>query len=155
MLWREYLPAPADREDGETTGELSRKRKCRRGSLEGDSRDGTGIETVAQPRVIPLRYLEEQIGKSAAAKFHTQARGIASTEIVPGRDRKSISKETTFEEDGQDHGKLHDVLRRLAAEVAAMARREVLSGSVVTLKVRFAAFETHTRQHELAVPTHD
>jgi DNA polymerase-4 len=114
-----------------------------------------GIETIAQLRVIPLRYLEEQIGKNAAASFHDQARGIASSEVVPGRGRKSISKETTFEEDVQDHGILHDVLRHLAAEVAAKARREGLSGSVVTLKIRFEGFETHTRQRKLAVPTHD
>ncbi len=75
--------------------------------------------------------------------------------MVPGRSRKSISKETTFEEDVQEQGILHDVLRGLAAEVAATARRENLSGSVVTLKIRFAGFETHTRQHKLSVPTHD
>ena len=114
-----------------------------------------GIKTVAQLRAIPLRYLEEQLGTKAAASFHNQALGIASDEVVPGRSRKSISKETTFEEDVQEQGILHDVLRGLAAEVAATARREGLSGSVVTLKIRFAGFETHTRQHKLSVPTHD
>jgi len=114
-----------------------------------------GIATISQLRVIPLPYLEEQIGKKAAANFHAQAYGIASAEVVPGRDRKSISKETTFEADVRDQEILHDVLRRLAAEVAAKARREGLSGSVVTLKIRFEGFETHTRQHKLAAPTHD
>jgi DNA polymerase-4 len=114
-----------------------------------------GIETVSQLRVIPLRYLEEQLGKSAAASFYNQAHGIASAEVVPGRRRKSISKETTFEKDVRDQGVLHDVLRRLAAEVTATARREGLAGAVVTLKIRFAGFETHTRQHKLAAPTHD
>jgi DNA polymerase-4 len=114
-----------------------------------------GIATISQLRVIPLPYLEEQIGKKAAASFHAQAYGIASAEVIPGRDRKSISKETTFEEDVRDQDILRDVLRRLAAEVAAKARREGLSGSVVTLKVRFEGFETHTRQHKLAAPTHN
>lgn len=114
-----------------------------------------GIKTVSELRAIPLRYLEEQLGRNAAASFHDQARGIASAEVVPGRSRKSISKETTFEEDVRDQDILHDVLRGLAAEVAATARRESLSGSVVTLKIRFMGFETHTRQHKLPVPTHD
>ena len=114
-----------------------------------------GISTVAQLRVVPLRYLEEQLGTRAAASFHAQAFGIASDEVVPGRGRKSISKETTFEEDVQEQGILHDVLRGLAAEVAATARREHLSGSVVTLKIRFTGFETHTRQHKLSISTHD
>ena len=114
-----------------------------------------GIETVSQLRMIPLRYLEEQLGKHAAASFHSQAHGIASAEVTPGQRRKSISKETTFEEDVRDPEVLHGVLRGLAAEVAATARREGLDGSVVTLKIRFTGFETHTRQHRLAVPTHD
>lgn len=47
------------------------------------------------------------------------------------------------------------MLRGLAAEVAATARGENLSGSVVTLKIRFVGFETHTRQRTIPVPTHD
>jgi DNA polymerase IV len=114
-----------------------------------------GIGTVAQLRTIPLRYLEEQLGKTAASSFHAQALGIASAEVVSGRGRKSISKETTFEEDIENPEVLHDVLRRLAAEVAATARRENLAGSVVTLKIRFSGFETHSRQHKLSGSTHD
>jgi DNA polymerase-4 len=114
-----------------------------------------GIKTVAQLRAIPLRYLEEQLGTKAASSFHNQALGIASDQLIPGQSRKSISKETTFEEDVHEQDILHDVLRGLATEVAAMARREGLSGSVVTLKIRFTGFETHTRQHKLSAPTHD
>ena len=117
--------------------------------------DRLGIKTVAQLRSIPLRYLEEQLGNKAAANFHEQALGIASADVVPGRGRKSISKETTFEEDVLDQDILHAVLRGLAAEVAATARREKLSGSLVTLKIRFVGFETHTRQHKAPHPTHD
>ena len=112
-----------------------------------------GIKTVAQLRAVPLRYLEEQLGTKAATSFRNQAFGIASDEVVPGRSRKSISKETTFEEDIQEQDILHDVLRGLAAEVAATARREGLSGSVVTLKIRLRPFETHTRSCTLAEPT--
>lgn len=114
-----------------------------------------GIETVAQLRAIPLRYLEEAVGNRAAASFHAQARGIASADVIAGRRRKSISKETTFEEDVLNHDVLHGVLRNLAAEVAHTARQESLSGSVVTLKIRFTGFETHSRQHTLSAPTHD
>ena len=71
------------------------------------------------------------------------------------RGRKSISKETTFEKDIREQDALHGVLRDLAGEVAMKTRRENLSGSVVTLKVRFVGFETHTRRHKLSVPTHD
>jgi DNA polymerase IV len=113
-----------------------------------------GIRTVAQLRAVALSRLEQHLGKKAAASFHCQAFGIASDEVVPDRRRKSISKETTFETDIRDRSLLREVLRELAAEVAHTARREALSATVVTLKIRFEGFETHTRQHRQA-PTHD
>ena len=114
-----------------------------------------GIETVRQLRAIPLPYLEQHVGRQIAIKFHSQAHGMGSADVTPGRQRKSISKETTFQDNLTNHAAIRDVLRSLAAEVAATARREGLSGSVVTLKVRFEGFETHTRQHRLNSPTHD
>jgi DNA polymerase-4 len=50
---------------------------------------------------------------------------------------------------------LHDALRGLAADVARTARREDLSASVVTLKIRFEGFETRTRQYKCTTPTND
>lgn len=117
--------------------------------------DRLGIRTVAQLRGWPLITLEQHLGKNAATNFHRQAFGIASDQLVTGRSRKSISKETTFEADVHDHALLHDALRTLAAGVARTARREGLSGSVVTLKIRFEGFETHTRQHKRSAATHD
>jgi len=114
-----------------------------------------GIRTVAQLRNIPLQHLEQHLGRKAAASFHRQALGIASDQVLPGRARKSISKETTFETDVCDHAVLHDALLGLAADVARTARREQLSGLVVTLKVRFTGFETCNRQHTRPQPTQD
>mgnify|MGYP001556262236 CR=1 FL=1 len=114
-----------------------------------------GISTVKQLRAVPLPRLEQHLGKKAAANFHRQAFGIASDQILPGQGRKSISKETTFETDIRDHAELHDALRDLAADVARTARREGLSGAVVTLKIRFEGFETCTRQHKRTTATSD
>ncbi|VAW80219.1 DNA polymerase IV [hydrothermal vent metagenome] len=114
-----------------------------------------GIRTVTQLRTIPLQQLEKHLGKNAAGRFYRQALGMASDEITPGRTRKSLSKETTFEEDVQEHTLLRDTLRELAAYVAKKARRESLSGSVITLKIRYKGFETRTRQHKLPAPCND
>ena len=117
--------------------------------------DRLGIRMVEQLRAVPLAVLEQELGKKAAASFHRQAFGIASDQLLPGRHRKSISKETTFEADVRDHVVLHDALRWLAADVASTARQEGLSASVVTLKIRYEGFETHTRQRKLTASTHD
>ena len=114
-----------------------------------------GIRTVAQLRDVPLSQLQQHLGNKAAASFHRQAFGIASDQVLPKQRRKSISKETTFETDVRDHTVLHNTLLRLAADVARTARRERLSGSVVTLKIRFEGFETCTRQYTRTTPTHD
>jgi len=117
--------------------------------------DRLGINTVAQLRDVPLQTLAKHLGQKAAASFHRQALGIASDEVVPDRQRKSISKETTFETDIRDNAVLRDALRTLASDVARTARREGLSGAVVTLKIRFEGFETHTRQHKREASTND
>lgn len=117
--------------------------------------DRLGIKTVRQLRAVPLPRLEQHLGKKAAASFYRQACGIADDRVVAGRRRKSISKETTFAQDVRDRTVLQDALRELAADVASTARREGLSGSVVTLKIRFEGFETYTRQHKRHAPTND
>ena len=114
-----------------------------------------GIRSVAQLRAYPLAALEQHLGRKAAASFQRQAFGMASDQVVTQRRRKSISKETTFAADLRDHSRLRDALRGLAADVARSARREGLAGSVVTLKIRFTGFETHTRQHRRPAPTQD
>ncbi|MEA2093092.1 MAG: DNA polymerase IV [Pseudomonadota bacterium] len=117
--------------------------------------DRLGIKTVEQLRAVPLPRLEQHLGNKAAASFHNQAFGIAPDQVVQEQRRKSISKETTFEADVRDNAVLRDALRGQAADVARTARREGLSGSVVTLKIRFEGFETHTRQYKRAMPTSD
>ncbi len=113
------------------------------------------IHTVAELRAASMATLEEEFGPSTAAKFLRQAHGIASDEVVTDRQRKSISKERTFEHDLTDDRQLKDRLQELSAGVARIARREGLAGRVVTLKIRFAGFETHTRQRKLPGATWD
>ena len=114
-----------------------------------------GVATVGQLRDMPLEDLERQLGRRAAAGFKRQAMGIASAELSVERNRKSLSRETTFEVDTDDPGFLHGVVGRLAGSVARRARSEALAGTVVTLKIRFRGFEPHTRQQRLTVATSD
>jgi len=114
-----------------------------------------GIHTVTDLRAFPQDHLIDALGSRAAENFRRQAFGKGSSEIIPNRERKSISKETTFGTDVTDPDRLHDTLLELAAGVARTARREQLAGQVVTLKIRFAGFETYTRQKKLLMATND
>ena len=109
-----------------------------------------GINTVAQLRRWTLADLTRQFGDKWATALYHQSRGIASDHVGTREERKSLSKEVTFNEDVSNLDELLAVLLRLAGEVGRGVRREGLRGRVVTLKIRLAGFETHTRQVRLA-----
>ena len=112
-----------------------------------------GLRTVADVRGVALETLRRRLDVRAGTQVHEQARGVASDEVHAGTQRKSISKETTFDEDVSNADVLRDTLRWAAQEVGYVARQEGLKGTVVTLKIRFRGFETHTRSRTLPLPT--
>ncbi|MEJ2389636.1 MAG: DNA polymerase IV [Chromatiaceae bacterium] len=112
-----------------------------------------GLKTVGDVRRLSLEELRRQLGARAGTEVHLQARGIADDRVYPASERKSISKETTFAEDVTDPAVLRDTLRWAAQEVGFLARHEERKGAVVTLKIRFRPFETHTRSRTLPVRT--
>jgi DNA polymerase-4 len=112
-----------------------------------------GLRTVADVRHLSLVDLRRHLGELAGTNIYEQARGIASDQVYLDSERKSISKEITFDEDITDMQIVHDTLHWAAQEVGYIARQEKRKGSIVTLKVRFRGFETHTRSRKLATPT--
>jgi len=112
-----------------------------------------GPKTVGDVRRLSLEELRRVLGARAGTQVHLQTRGIADDQVYPASERKSISKETTFAEDITDSTVLKDTLRWAAQEVGYLARHERRKGTLVTLKVRFRPFETHTRSRTLQVPT--
>jgi DNA polymerase IV len=87
-------------------------------------------------------------GRPVVVGAQPGGRGVVATCSYEAR-HFGIHKETTFGIDVADPGVLRATLRDLAAEVAAAARGEGIAGRTVVLKIRFAGFETHTRQRRL------
>ncbi|WP_316366420.1 DNA polymerase IV [Candidatus Thiodiazotropha sp. CDECU1] len=112
-----------------------------------------GLRSVADVRRLSLLDLRRHLGDLAGTKIHAQACGIASDTIQRFTERKSISKETTFNQDITDPEIVRDTLHWAAQEVGYIARQEGRKGGVVTLKIRFRGFETHTRSRTLSTPT--
>ncbi|WXG52187.1 MAG: DNA polymerase IV [Candidatus Sedimenticola sp. (ex Thyasira tokunagai)] len=112
-----------------------------------------GIRNVAQLRGYSLESLQHYFGNGGGEHLYHQARGIASDQVGGAEGRKSISKETTFNQDVTDTRLLRERLRALSSDVGATARREGLKGRVVTFKLRLGGFETLTRQCRLAEAT--
>ena len=81
------------------------------------------------------------------------ARGIDTRRVDPERDTKSVSAETTFNEDIAGFRPLEQHLWDLTERVSARLKAQHLAGSTVTLKLKSADFKTRTRARSLGHPT--
>jgi DNA polymerase IV len=113
---------------------------------------GLGIRTIAQLRRCPLEVLDSHFGKGGEQLWDL-AHGRDARPVIPEREAKSISNETTFERDIADLEVLRAWLVDLVEQVGWRMRRHGLRGRTLQLKVRFADFSTITRSHSLPEPT--
>ncbi|HEV2946735.1 MAG TPA: DNA polymerase IV [Gemmataceae bacterium] len=111
-----------------------------------------GITTIGQLRQLPLAILESHFGKSGR-HFWQLANGIDDRRVIPDREAKSISHETTFAEDIGQLEVLREWLMEQTEQVARRLRRHQLVGRTVQLKIRFQDFSTITRSQTLREPT--
>jgi DNA polymerase-4 len=111
-----------------------------------------GVTTIGDLRRLPAELLSSRFGNSAA-HFARLARGIDDRQVVPDRDAKSISHETTFATDIGDDEVLRSWLLELTEQVATRLRRQQLRGKTVFIKVRYEDFRTITRSETLDAPT--
>jgi DNA polymerase-4 len=81
------------------------------------------------------------------------ARGIDDRRVVAERGAKTISAETTFENDIKDFATLEKLLWRLSEKVSARLKNGDLSGCTITLKLKTADFRQRTRSQSIASPT--
>jgi DNA polymerase IV len=111
-----------------------------------------GIRTIGQLRQWPIETLTSRFG-SQGEHLWQLAHGIDDSPVIPEREAKSISHETTFEEDIADLEVLRAWLIDLTEQVGWRLRRHGLKGRTVHLKVRFADFSLITRSRTLLSPT--
>jgi DNA polymerase-4 len=122
------------------------------GKVTGQAFARLGIRTVGQLRQVSAETLSELFG-AAGEHYWRLAHGIDDRRVVPDREAKSISNETTFAQDIADADVLEAWLAELVDQVARRLRRHELQGRTVDLKVRFADFQTITRSLTLPVPS--
>jgi DNA polymerase-4 len=122
------------------------------GRVTGRVFDKLGIHTIGKLRKIPIELLRHHFGNSAEHLWNL-AHGIDERRVVPEREAKSISHETTFAEDIEDVEVLRAWLLELSEQVGCRMRRHGLKGRTVNLKVRFGDFSTVTRAETLAEAT--
>jgi DNA polymerase-4 len=110
------------------------------------------IETVEQIAAIPQEKLESIFGQWGTALYR-KSRGGDSYEFVIDAEPKSISHNHTFGEDTNDSNALSTMLSHLSQKACKRLREAGLATRTLTLTIRYAGFETHTRSKSLAEPT--
>lgn len=78
--------------------------------------------------------------------LYNKARGIGTNKLTIQRERKSIGKETTFNYDRNDDTEILSVLETLSEKVSTRLQDKGVVAKVITVKIKTANFETHTRQ---------
>ncbi|WP_282609666.1 DNA polymerase IV [Pelagibius sp. Alg239-R121] len=87
------------------------------------------------------------------SRLYFFARGIDSRKVEPHSAMKSVSAETTFNEDIKDLPKLEKQLWRLCEKVSKRLKAKDLAGGNIVLKLKTSDFKQLTRSRSLENPT--
>jgi len=107
-----------------------------------------GVEKVATLQQIPVDLLSSVFGKPGIILWK-KANAIDETPVIPYVDAKSISTERTYEEDTIDIKKLRRNIISMTERIAFSLRKKQKLTSCITVKVRYANFDTTTKQGKI------
>jgi len=117
-----------------------------------------GIHTIGDLAQKDAAWLIEHFGRSYGAWMHEAAHGRDERPVVTWSEPKSISRETTFENDlhpVRDKEQLTKIFTDLCVRVAGDLERKGYAGKTIGLKIRYDNFHTVTRDLTIEVPTQD
>lgn len=107
--------------------------------------DRVGIQKIESLQKADPAALERLLGGQGLSLWK-KANGMDDSPVVPHGDRKSMSKECTFPEDIADAAMLREYIKMMVDELSFSLRKEGRLCACVSLKLRYADFETTTRQ---------
>jgi DNA polymerase-4 len=113
-----------------------------------------GVRRVETLREMPLPFLVSAFGKNGISIWN-KAHGIDESPVVPYSEQKSISTESTFDEDTIDVKRLNAVLIAMVEKVAFQLREQQKLTSCVTVKIRYSNFDTETKQLRIPYTSSD
>lgn len=103
------------------------------------------ISTIGQLRNLSEESLIHLFGKQAGPKYWQLCNGVDDRPVIPDREAKSISNETTFSNDISDREELRAWLFTLVEQVARRLRRHDHKGKSIEVKLRYSDFTSITR----------
>ena len=113
-----------------------------------------GISTIRLLSEIPVQMLVRLLGKNGSV-LSKRAQGIDDTPVIPYTEQKSISTEDTFYSDTMDLDYLQSRLVRMIEKIGFELRQQKKMTGCVTVKLRYADFNTVTKQCKIAYTASD
>ena len=113
-----------------------------------------GVELIGTLRRIPPQAMEQVLGKHGI-DIWKKANGHDSTPVCPYREQKSMSKERTFEEDTIDVAAIRQCLSHMVESLGFELRSQHKLAGCVTVKIRYADFNTHDMQQRIPYTAFD
>jgi DNA polymerase IV len=111
-----------------------------------------GITTIGQLQALPFEVLARRYGGMGEHMFRL-SRSMDSRHVSIDHETKSVSAETTFDENIKALDELEPELWHLCERVSKRAKAQGLCGSTISLKLKSADFKTITRAASLSSPT--
>jgi len=113
-----------------------------------------GVSTIETLSRIPVDMMERVMGKNGIILWE-RANGIDTTPVHPYHEAKSVSTETTFDQDSIDIVRMKDILVKMVEKIAFELRDQQKLTSCVTVKIRYSNFDTHTLQQQVPYTAFD
>jgi len=110
-----------------------------------------GLNTISDVRRWPDKKMTKRFG-DMGLHLARLARAEDNRPVKRASKRKSVSAETTFNEDISDIEALKDKLWQVCQKTADRSKAKNLAGTVVTMKLKTKNFETLTRRRTLPQP---
>ena len=113
-----------------------------------------GVEKVRTLQEMPMQLMQDVMGQNGTIIWK-KAQGIDNTPVEPYSERKSMGSEETFERDTTDMQQLRKTLISMVSNLCFDLRKEQKLTSVITVKIRYSNFDTHTRQLKIPYTSSD
>ncbi|MCB0809360.1 MAG: DNA polymerase IV [Flavobacteriales bacterium] len=107
-----------------------------------------GVMKIHTLQEVPIDLMQRLLGEHGPVLWR-KANGIDDSPVIAWHERKSIGTERTFERDTIDVAKLRGLFTAMTETLAFQLRRGRKLTSCITVKVRYADFNTHTRQQRI------
>ena len=113
-----------------------------------------GIRIVSDLQKLPEELLLQTLGKTGGVIWR-RAQGIDHSPVITYNERKSISTERTVDYDTIDMTLLRELLIAMTENLAYQLRRGQKLTSCVSVKIRYADFDTQSRQLKIPYTSAD